>query len=159
MTRPEQALNPPAPHAAARQRMMRTCADATEAELERALAHMEPLPQAMELRAPEQGLVMLRGRIGGSGRPFNLGESTVTRAVVALANGANGYAYLLGRCPRRAKLAAIIDALAQNTAYLAQLEELLVKPVEARRAAERVRLQEQTAATRVDFFTVARGED
>lgn len=35
-----------------------------------------------ELRPAETGLVMLRGRIGGDGAPFNAGEATVTRAAV-----------------------------------------------------------------------------
>ncbi len=102
---------------------------------------------------------MLRGRIGGSGRPFNLGEATVTRAVVALDSGIRGYAHLLGRCSQRAKLAAVVDALAQDPLYIEHLEGALARPVEARRSAERLRTQEETAATRVDFFTVARGED
>ena len=38
----------------------------------------------VELRAAETGLVMLRGRIGGDGDPFNLGEATVTRAAVQI---------------------------------------------------------------------------
>lgn len=139
--------------------MMRVCADATEAELESALAAIPSCPQATDLRAPEQGLVMLRGRIGGGGQAFNLGEATVTRAVVTLSSGVNGYAYLLGRCPRRAKLAAIVDALVQDGHHLQVLERALVAPVEARRSAERLRTQEETAATRVDFFTLVRGED
>lgn len=155
----EEPSRPFAPHVAVRQRMMRICAEATESELEQALAELGPLPHARELRAPEQGLVMLRGRIGGGGRPFNLGESTVTRAVVALQGGAQGYAYLLGRCPRRARLAATVDALAQDVSYIARLEKVLVEPVEARRSSEQARANKEIAATRVNFFTVARGED
>ena len=37
------------------------------------------LPAHQDLRAPENGLVMLRGRVGGDGAPFNLGEATVSR--------------------------------------------------------------------------------
>src|SRR5512139_3658243 len=36
------------------------------------------------LRAPETGLVMLRGRMGATGAAFNLGEATVTRCAVRL---------------------------------------------------------------------------
>lgn len=144
---------------AARQRVMRICAEATEEELERAVTASQRLPEVIDLRVPEQGLVMLRGRIGGGGRAFNVGEATVTRAAVALPNGINGFAYLLGRCPRRARLAAIVDALAQDAQGSSQLEHTLVAQVEARRAAERKRTQEETAATRVDFFTLVRGED
>jgi alpha-D-ribose 1-methylphosphonate 5-triphosphate synthase subunit PhnG len=159
MSTNEKQPGPLAPIAAARLRMMRVCADATETELKSALAQIKTLPPTTELRSPEQGLVMLRGRIGGSGRPFNLGEATVTRAVVALDSGIRGYAHLLGRCPQRAKLAAVVDALAQDPLYIEHLENALARPVDARRSAERLRTQEETAATRVDFFTVARGED
>src|SRR5579864_1969724 len=54
-----------------------------EAALERAL-HAIPTPAYDWLRPPEIGLAMVRGRIGGSGDPFNLGEATVTRATLRL---------------------------------------------------------------------------
>jgi alpha-D-ribose 1-methylphosphonate 5-triphosphate synthase subunit PhnG len=76
---------------------MRVCAEATEADLETAIAKLGGEPAFEELRPPQTGLVMLRGRIGGSGSAFNLGEATVTRAVVKLQSGAVGYSYLLGR--------------------------------------------------------------
>ena len=39
-------------------------------------SHLEAiaLPPYENLREPENGLVMVRGRIGGDGAPFNLGE-------------------------------------------------------------------------------------
>ena len=63
---------------------------------------MSPLavPRYEELRTAETGLVMLRGRIGGDGAPFNLGEATVTRAAVRLASGEVGFC--LRARPRRA---------------------------------------------------------
>ena len=45
------------------------------------------LPVHENLREAENGLVMVRGRIGGDGAPFNLGEATVSRAAVRLATG------------------------------------------------------------------------
>src|SRR5262249_12853377 len=69
---------------AARQRLMHACSEAPEAELNAALAGLGDVPPATELRAPQTGLVMLRGRIGGNGAPFNVGEATVTRAAVQL---------------------------------------------------------------------------
>jgi alpha-D-ribose 1-methylphosphonate 5-triphosphate synthase subunit PhnG len=97
-----------------RQRLMRACVTASEAELEAAIAGLGEPPAYRELRAAETGLVMLRGRIGGTGSPFNVGEVTVTRAALRLASGAIGFAYLLGRSHRRATLAALIDALGQD---------------------------------------------
>lgn len=142
-----------------RQALMRICADASESELEHALNACGGIPEAEDIRPVEAGLVMLRGRIGGDGAAFNVGEATVTRAAVRLANGATGFSYLLGRVPRRARLAAIVDALGQDVAWREKLQTTLVGPVAARveRAA---RCQaEETAATRVNFFTVVRGED
>jgi alpha-D-ribose 1-methylphosphonate 5-triphosphate synthase subunit PhnG len=131
----------------ARQALMRTCAQATEAELEAALAALGELPASAELRPVETGLVMLRGRMGGSGPAFNIGEATVS------------FSYLLGRSHRRARLAALVDALGQDPAWREGLERNLVAPVEERQAATDARVRADTAATRVDFFTLVRGED
>jgi alpha-D-ribose 1-methylphosphonate 5-triphosphate synthase subunit PhnG len=118
----------------------------------------EPLDH-VDLRPIESGLVMIRGRIGGDGQPFNLGEATVTRAAVRLASGEVGFSYLLGRDRERARLAAICDALWQNETKRAALERHLLAPIRAHAEAERARQQAQTAATRVDFFALVRGED
>jgi alpha-D-ribose 1-methylphosphonate 5-triphosphate synthase subunit PhnG len=137
---------------------MAVCAAATAAELEAALASLGDVPAAEELRAPETGLVMVRGRIGGTGKPFNLGELSVTRAAVRLANGCTGISYLIGRSPRRARLAALVDALGQDPAYWARLEANLMAPVRARVAAADRARSADAAATKVDFFTLVRGE-
>ncbi len=143
---------------AERRRAMAACAAATSAELDGVLAAIHDLPPVRDLRAPEVGMVMVRGRMGGDGAAFNLGEATVTRAAVALEGGAVGHAWQLGRDPVRARQAAIVDALmqtpGQGTAVIAALS-----PVEARIAADRARAARRAAATRVDFFTMTRGED
>ena len=102
---------------------------------------------------------MLRGRAGGDGAPFNLGEATVTRAVVELPGGERGYAHILGRDAERARLAAIFDALWQKAAQRRAVEERVLAPIAARLAAERAKASAEIAATRVDFFTLKRGED
>ena len=107
----------------ARQALMRTCAQASEAELEVALAALGDLPAAAELRPVETGLVMLRGRMGGSGPAFNIGEATVTRATVRLDTGTIGFSYLLGRSHRRARLAALVDALGQDAGMAGAIGE------------------------------------
>ena len=89
---------------------MARAGQATADELLAALARAGAAPEAEDLRAPETGLVMVRGRIGGDGRPFNAGEATVTRAAVRLPGGETGFAYHLGRDRARARLAAILDA-------------------------------------------------
>jgi len=113
----------------------------------------------VDVRAPETGLVMLRGRIGGNGAPFNLGEATVTRAAVRIASGETGFAYALGRDQGKARLSAICDALWQREDYRNAIERHVLAPIRTRLAAERAQHRAQTAATRVDFFTLVRGED
>jgi len=113
----------------------------------------------VEIRAPETGLVMLRGRIGGDGAPFNLGEATVTRATVQIASGEVGFAYSLGRDHGKARLSAICDALWQSRDHRDAIEARVLAPIRARLAAEHLHQRAQTAATRVDFFTLVRGED
>jgi alpha-D-ribose 1-methylphosphonate 5-triphosphate synthase subunit PhnG len=148
------------PATAARQALMRVCADATEEELQTALAALGALPPHAELRAPQTGLVMLRGRVGGNGPAFNVGEAIVTRAAVQLQSGTIGFSYLLGRSQRRAQLAALVDAMGQEGAdHRERLQASLVGPVEARRAQESADRRADTAATKVNFFTLVRGED
>lgn len=136
---------------------MATCAGASPAELEQALARLGEVPAATDLRGTEQGLVMLRGRMGGDGRPFNLGEATVTRAAVRLADGRTGFAYQLGRDAVKARTAAILDALWQGPEQGAV--EAALAPIRQRLADEAAAKARRVAATRVNFFTMVRGED
>ncbi|PBC21755.1 MULTISPECIES: phosphonate C-P lyase system protein PhnG [unclassified Mesorhizobium] len=115
--------------------------------------------QAELLRGPETGLVTLRGRIGGGGAPFNVGEATVTRATVRLPSGQVGHCYALGRDKQKAKLAAIADALWQDPARRAEVETRLIAPLRSALAAAQEKRRAETAATKVDFFTMVRGED
>lgn len=156
----QQALGaPPAqnPEIAARQAVMATCTGATIAELEQALAALRPVPAAADLRGTEPGLVMLRGRMGGDGNAFNLGEATVTRAAVRLEDGRTGFAYQLGRDAAKARTAAILDALWQGLERDAV--EAALAPVRQRLADEAAAKARRVAATRVNFFTMVRGED
>jgi alpha-D-ribose 1-methylphosphonate 5-triphosphate synthase subunit PhnG len=116
-------------------------------------------PAFAAVRGPETGLVMLRGRIGGDGEPFNLGEATVTRATVRLADGAVGHAMALGTDRGKAQLAAVIDALCQSPELAARVDAEIIEPLARDQAAADAGRREETAATRVDFFTMARGED
>ena len=116
-------------------------------------------PDVSPLRGPEAGLIMLRGRIGGGGAPFNVGEATVTRASVKLADGTVGHAFVLGRDSAHCRIAAIVDALCADPALERRIETELIAPLKAAADAEDARLGVETAATRVDFFTMVRGED
>ena len=116
------------------------------------------LPAHSELRAPESGLVMLRGRIGGDGAPFNLGEATVARAAVRLATGEVGFGYTLGRDGNKARLIALCDALLQSSEFAEQLEANVLAPLRAAVSLKQSAQAAETAATRVDFYTLVRGE-
>jgi alpha-D-ribose 1-methylphosphonate 5-triphosphate synthase subunit PhnG len=144
---------------AARRRAIGLLARALASELKTPLAQRWADHGARDLKPAETGLVMLRGRAGGDGAPFNLGEATVTRAVVELPGGERGYANVLGRDAERARLAAIFDALWQNAAERNAVEERVLAPIASRLAAARATASAEIAATRVDFFTLKRGED
>lgn len=141
-----------------RQRAMGLLAKASRAELQAAFDALDDKPAAQPVRGPEMGLVMVRGRIGGGGAPFNLGEATLTRASVRLDDGTVGHGQALGTDGAKARLAAIFDALFQQPARRAEVAALL-DAVAARIAGEDAEKARQTAATRVDFFTMVRGED
>jgi alpha-D-ribose 1-methylphosphonate 5-triphosphate synthase subunit PhnG len=117
-----------------------------------------PAPAHRELRAPEHGLVMVRGRVGGDGAPFNLGEATVSRAAVRLETGEIGFGYVLGRDGDKARLIALCDALIQSAGYRDAVEAAVVAPLRDQLSADRDRQAAQAAATRVDFYTMVRGE-
>lgn len=144
---------------AARKLAMAALAMAPAGELKR-LCREAGLPgDAQMLRGPETGLVTVRGRIGGGGAPFNFGEATVTRATVRLTGGEVGHAYALGRDKEKVRLSAIADALWQNPAHRADIEEKIIEPLRAAQREVDGRRRAETAATRVDFFTMVRGED
>jgi alpha-D-ribose 1-methylphosphonate 5-triphosphate synthase subunit PhnG len=116
------------------------------------------LPPHEDLREAENGLVMVRGRIGGDGAPFNLGEATVSRAAVRLASGEVGFGYVLGRDREKASLIALCDALVQSDTFAGEVESKVIAPLRAAVLARRNERAAATAATRVDFYTMVRGE-
>ena len=125
--------------------------------LARLWADWDEKPEHTPLRRPETGLVMVRGRAGGGGAPFNLGEASVSRASVRLASGEVGHGYCLGRDLAKAGAIAIIDALWQRQP--SEVEARIVAPLRAMLAEADGQRRAETAATKVDFFTLVRGED
>ncbi len=144
---------------AERQAAMAVLAQAEADEIERGLRLAGDGVEFTEPRPAETGLIMLRGRIGGDGAPFNVGEATVTRAAVQLASGVIGFGYVLGRDHRKARAAALCDALLQTDDYRLRVEQRVLAPLRLAQQQRRVFAREKTAATRVDFFTLVRGED
>jgi alpha-D-ribose 1-methylphosphonate 5-triphosphate synthase subunit PhnG len=136
---------------------MALLAKADPAALETFWRRFREPPRYRTLRPAETGLVMLRGRISGSGAPFNFGEMTMTRCVVQLDNGITGYSHIAGRSSRHAELAAVYDALLQDERWRDAVEHDLIEPLSVQTAQHRAVQQAEIAATRVNFFTVARG--
>jgi alpha-D-ribose 1-methylphosphonate 5-triphosphate synthase subunit PhnG len=123
------------------------------------LAELMPtLPPHSFLRPPEIGAVMVRGRIGGTGSAFNLGEMTVTRCALRLSSGEVGHAYVQGRSREKARRAAIADALMQSP-RAAEVEARLIAPLSAALSQAKDARAAKAAATKVEFFTMVRGED
>jgi alpha-D-ribose 1-methylphosphonate 5-triphosphate synthase subunit PhnG len=116
------------------------------------------MPDFRFLRAPEIGGVMVRGRAGAVGAAFNLGEMTVTRCSVTLGNGAVGHAYVQGRDKKKAEVAAQVDALMQ-TDMATQVETTVLAPLRKISETAKQTRAAKAAATKVDFFTMVRGED
>jgi alpha-D-ribose 1-methylphosphonate 5-triphosphate synthase subunit PhnG len=139
---------------------MSCLSQADPARLEAAWAEIDPVPPHRWLRQAETGLVMLRGRAGGSGQAFNLGEMTMTRAAVRLEGErpATGFGYTAGRNRRHAELAALFDALLQDETRRPKLMSQLIAPLQEAAAAARVARAAEVAPTRVDFMTMVRGD-
>ena len=134
---------------------MAVLARASAAEIEARLAETDKLPPHTRLRGPEVGLVMVRGRAGGGGAPFNLGEMTVTRCTVRNEAGWVGHAYVAGRDLRQAELAAVLDASLQDPARREALERDVIDPLATAQEAARAETRRKAAATEVQFFTLS----
>ena len=150
---PDIEINPDA-----RRDWMGLLARSNEAELLGLWQSFGQAPAFTWLRAPEIGGVMVRGRMGGTGAPFNLGEMTVTRCSLRLEGGQVGHAYVQGRDKAKAEAAALIDALMQTELAAAMRRAVLV-PLEEKETETRAARAGKAAATKVEFFTMARGED
>ena len=143
----------------ARRRWMSVLAKAEADELEAVWRELPATPDYRILRGPEVGLVMVRARAGGTGTRFNLGEMTVTRCTVELPGGLVGHAYVRGRRPRHAELSAVLDAMLQDPARTEAVAQPVVERLAAAQARRRRVAEALTAATRVEFLTLVRGEE
>lgn len=138
---------------------MRVLSLADPAALDGAFSALNGLPAHQMLRPPQTGMAMVRARSGGTGARFNLGEMTVTRCAVTMDSGVVGIAYVQGRSQRHAEQAAVADALLQLPDWHETVHAQLIHPL-ARQHDEKVDRQAQVAAqTKVEFFTMVRGED
>lgn len=142
----------------ARQRWMAILSRASVADLEAIIERMGGIPAHTLAKPAEVGTVMIEARAGGTGTRFNMGEATVTRCVVDLGAGHLGFSYALGTDRRKALLAAILDARLQERDSQQWLHEAIGEIAE-RQKRERDMASRKAAATKVDFFTMVRGND
>ena len=154
-----QAAGPEDPAQAARRRWMSVLAKAQLTELEGAWEQLSEKPDYAWLRAPEVGMVMVRARSGGTGGQFNLGQMTVTRCALRLGSGTAGLGYVQGRSKRHAELAAVFDALMQDEEWRPGLEGRVIGPLEEAQGQRRGTRSRKANATKVNFFTLVRGEN
>lgn len=150
---------------------MAILAKANPADLDQHLTGLGTIPSYSLLRGPDIGLVMVQGRIGGTGQPFNLGEMPMSRCVVqfdavgsAIDGSPNsgvvhGFGYVAGRSLHHAQLAALVDGLLQLPAWHGPVWDNVIQPLAAIAEAKRVQQRQQTDATQVNFFTLLRGQD
>ncbi|WP_414543651.1 phosphonate C-P lyase system protein PhnG [Nostoc sp. CCY0012] len=145
-----------------RQAWMATLAKAELELLEKLVNEISSLPKYNFLRCPEIGLAMVRGRAGGTGQAFNLGEMTMTRCVVQLESqgyeAVTGFGYVAGRSHRHAELVAVCDALLQTPNWHEQIQAEIIQPLQIESQKQQELKQRQAAATEVNFFTMVRGE-
>lgn len=141
-----------------RRRWLAVLARASRPELEKAWALLSPVAPLEHVRPAESGMVMLRGRVGGTGDAFNLGEASVTRCALRVGSGALGVGYALGRDRRKAELIAVVDALLQDATRHADLMREVVEPLARQQAAQGDATSRAAAASKVEFFTFVRGQ-
>lgn len=140
---------------AARKHWLGVLARAAGDEILRHLRHAPDLPEFFRLRGPEAGMAMVRGRMGGGGAAFNLGEMTVSRCSIQDAAGRIGHGYAAGRDLAQVELIARLDAVMQDADFFAPYQRAVIEPLAAAQAEKRASTEAKAAATEVKFFTLA----
>ena len=109
------------------------------------------------LRTPEIGSIMAQGRMGVTGDKFNIGEVTITRCSLKLNCGTIGHSYVQGRSKKKAEISALCDALMQ-TEMSNEINKSIIIPLEKIKKNNKDKILSKAEATKVDFFTLVRGE-
>jgi alpha-D-ribose 1-methylphosphonate 5-triphosphate synthase subunit PhnG len=140
---------------ASRQAWLAILARAPAAAITEHLPAAPALPAHQILRGPETGMAMLRGRIGGAGSAFNLGEMTIARCSIRDAAGRIGHGYAAGRDFAQVELIARLDAVLQDAALHNLYDSAVIRPLAALQTARRAATEARAAGTEVKFFTLA----
>ncbi len=109
------------------------------------------------IRAAETGWCRFRREWAAPANAF-AGDATL-RAAVRLTDGTLGYSWVLGRDKQHAERCALIDALMQQNRHFQNLSETLIAPLNADRMARIAARRAEVNASRVDFFTMVRGDN
>lgn len=141
-----------------RRRWLSVLAKASPGRVEALFEELPARPAWTAIRPAESGMVMVRGRVGGDGNRFNLGEITMTRSAVRLDNGVTGLGYVQGRSRRHAELTAVLDAMLQSPELRDPVADRVIEPLSTEQADKRRVRGRKAAATTVEFFTMVRGE-
>ena len=161
-TQPDLRTAPLSEDEQARQRALGIFAKAELKELKHALDSFGPDNRDAAdfdwLRPPVRGMVMVQGRAGGVGQVFNLGEMTVTRCAVRLKTGAVGFGYVRGLSSEHATIVALLDALLSRCRWQGPAAAKVLEPLAAAQAERRRERLAKANATKVDFFTLVRGD-
>ena len=150
------AIQPVVEDTSERQRWLSILAKAPSMEVLAAWDDLAARPEYRALRSPEIGMVLVRGRMGGTGDAFNLGEMTVTRAAVRLESGETGIGYVAGRDRKHAEIAAAVDAMMQSADLRPAVEGAVIARLARTQDQRRDTAARKAAATKVDFFTMVR---
>lgn len=141
-----------------RQAWIRVLSQANSADLEKARKNFSEAFDFRYITPPETGLLMVEARADGNGAGFNLGEIAVTKCVIELDSLYLGFGCIVGTDTLHAELAALFDGLLQNPDHSRTLMETLIEPLMEKQADMDRATEEKTAGTRVEFFTMQRGE-
>lgn len=144
---------------ATRQHWMSVLAHSQPAELAARLNALNITADYEVIRAAETGLGTDSGANGRHRRTFFAGDATLTRAAVRLTDGTLGYSWVQGRDKQHAERCALIDALMQQSRHFQNLSETLIAPLDADRMARIAARRAEVNASRVDFFTMVRGDN
>ncbi|WNN42911.1 phosphonate C-P lyase system protein PhnG [Winslowiella toletana] len=142
-----------------RQHWLSVLAHSQPEQLEQHWLALKLQPDYQVIRPAETGLTRLQARMGATGQRFVLGDMTITRAVVRTADGTCGYSYIAGRDKAHAERCALLDALLQQQEMHQLLQQQLITPLAAARAERQQLRSREIASSRVDFFTLVRGDN
>lgn len=141
-----------------RRHWMAVLAQSRPETLKRCCKSLKLTPDYQRLRPTQIGLVQLQARMEVTGGRFMVGDMTVSRAAVQLKDGTCGYSYVIGRNREHAERCAWLDALLQTNGATSQLWDSVIVPLHQQQQAQCAQQQDEVAASRVNFFTLVRGE-